>query len=551
MVLVKERKNHHTVSWIPESYWNKLHIIPDDSDKLDFKPVKPLVVIEHGAMDITSPCKDPEERDCYSLLYADYYLCSTRESYEGLLKKGKNAYYTGMAISDLIIGEQTNPDALIYVPDHGIIEPLKKQTRIYSDNVLPLEELKKIAKLNNCNEIITSAIEEDSRINQYHNVRISNRNHLGTHSMKMRKLLSRAKLVYEEANGTFSSIAKSMGIKVLPDIDRFETLTDGKCRERILSALDDIIKKEKIMERTEKIWNLQQLDMINNGTDLIHLVMPHYNGKNDLIRAYISIMERTPAKFVLTIIDDNSNENDAGKQFIRRLYDNPPPNVNIVINNENIGVTKNLNYGFSIYPSMDCIRLDADIEIQSRYWLNEMISFMEKNKNVGVCSPIGIEPDFTTIQTAGQWLVISPEDNLTIPSHGAEVFDKSGIPRHEIGVAPIEVDACLGCCAYYRREVIDKLGGVDENYFGWVEDNDFCIGARSLGYKCFVLPQVSYCHHHHAGKRSYEETMKILRASEKRFIEKWGFSLYEPAPYWDEVVKRHKGTEIFWRYNEK
>jgi GT2 family glycosyltransferase len=263
----------------------------------------------------------------------------------------------------------------------------------------------------------------------------------------------------------------------------------------------------------------------------------------------VSIIERTNYPYILTIIDDGSKEEDPGKQFLRRMSENLSDHLNIIFNETNIGVTKNLNKGFSLYPEMDCIRLDADIEIQSKDWLNRLATWMKNNPDCGVVGPLGVDADFVTIQTAGQWLVISPEDNKKLNGRPFEVFDKFGELRHNLDGYPIEVDSVLGCCAYLRRSMIDKLGGVDENYFGWVEDNDFCVGVRNLGLSCYVLPDVSYCHHHHAPKRSYEETQAILRKSEKRFIEKWGFSLYEPSPYWDEIVKRYKGTAILWRYN--
>lgn len=281
-----------------------------------------------------------------------------------------------------------------------------------------------------------------------------------------------------------------------------------------------------------------------------HIIVPHYNGKYDIIRAFLSIKERTIYPYILTIIDDGSSKDDPGYQFLKHLDTNRPDWLNIFFNEENVGVTKNLNKAFAMYPDLDCVRLDADIEIQSLDWLNVMADFMEKNKNVGVCGPIGVEKDFVTVQTAGQRLIISPDEKLPLDFQ-FEYFDRMGEPRFNLPGSPIEVDAVLGCCAYYRSEVIKKLGGVDEKYFGWVEDNDFCMGARSLGYKCFVLPNISYNHWGHGPKRPADERDKILANSEKRFIEKWKFSLYEPQPYFDEIKKLYAGTEIFWRYNEK
>ena len=283
----------------------------------------------------------------------------------------------------------------------------------------------------------------------------------------------------------------------------------------------------------------------------VHLVMPHYNGHHDIIRAYISVMERTNYPFILTMIDDGSKHDDEGWNFLNDLNNSieKPNNVNIIFNEKNVGVTPNLNKGFFMYPELDCVRLDADIEIQSINWLNELVDFGMQNPKVGIVAPIGVEIDMVTIQTAGQWLVISPEDYATVPNFNFEIFDMMGVSRFNVR-EPKEVDSCLGCCSYIKREVLDKLGGVDEKYFGWVEDNDQCVGARSIGYKCFVLPSISYCHHHHKPKRPTSERNSILEASEKRFIEKWGFSLYAPVHYWDDIKKRYEGTEIFWRYNK-
>ena len=279
----------------------------------------------------------------------------------------------------------------------------------------------------------------------------------------------------------------------------------------------------------------------------MHIILPHYNGNKDIIRAFMSITERTNFPYHLTIIDDASDKDDIGYKFLKSLQQND--GLTIIFNEENVGVTKNLNKGFALFPDLDCVRLDADIEIQSVGWLARLYSFAHNNPKVGVVAPLCIMEDFCTISSAGQWLVISPEDKKTAAPSRYEIFDKRHENRFKM-YAPTEVDSVLGCCAFYKREVIDLLGGVDEEYFGWVEDNDFCIGARDKGYKVFILPDISFNHWDHAPKREGEERNDILVASEQHFIKKWGFSLYDPVSYWDSIVKRYKGTEVFWRYND-
>jgi len=243
LVRVREVPSHDTVSWIPDKYWRDLHIIPDDADQLAFDrdPKKPLVVIEHGIMDITRACEFPEKRNCYSLLYADHYLCSTKESYDGLIAKGQSAFYTGMAFADIVQPEVRDPKMLVYFPDHGIPEPDGSGWRHF-DVALPKQELEKLALYHECDGFLTSALIEDPRLNEYHHIVLSDRNNAKEHLDKCKSLMSIAKVVVSPAGTTFATVAKAMGMPVISN-PLLTTLADGKCKERILDTLDAIISR--------------------------------------------------------------------------------------------------------------------------------------------------------------------------------------------------------------------------------------------------------------------------------------------------------------------
>lgn len=245
MVKVQELKTHDTVFWIPDEYWEKLHILPDDSDELAFErdPNKPLVVINHGIGDITTPCKIPVERDHYSLLYADYYLSPTKEEYENLTKLGKKSFYTGGAFADLTLPENRNPGILVYAPEHGIPDPDDVNVKIHYDNkILTANELDDLATKYGCDGYITSALIEDDRLYDYPNVLFSDRNEdVAGHHDKCKYLYENAKVIYSTYPGTFSVVGKALGIQTEGAPVPYETLVDGKCRERILEALDAII----------------------------------------------------------------------------------------------------------------------------------------------------------------------------------------------------------------------------------------------------------------------------------------------------------------------
>ncbi|HET6928787.1 MAG TPA: glycosyltransferase family 2 protein [Candidatus Acidoferrum sp.] len=59
---------------------------------------------------------------------------------------------------------------------------------------------------------------------------------------------------------------------------------------------------------------------------------------------------------------------------------------------------------------------------------------------------------------------------------------------------PVEVESVIGAFFLVRREVWEKLGGMDERFFFFLEETDFCLRARQAGLATVHLPQVHVWH---------------------------------------------------------
>jgi len=57
-----------------------------------------------------------------------------------------------------------------------------------------------------------------------------------------------------------------------------------------------------------------------------------------------------------------------------------------------------------------------------------------------------------------------------------------------------QVDYVSGCCMMIKREVFERIGFFDEEFFLYYEDVDFCLRAKKAGFKTFVLPSASVVH---------------------------------------------------------
>jgi GT2 family glycosyltransferase len=77
-------------------------------------------------------------------------------------------------------------------------------------------------------------------------------------------------------------------------------------------------------------------------------------------------------------------------------------------------------------------------------------------------------------------------------------WSRRNLPARDAS-APVAVDWVAGSCLMTRRSLFDALNGLDESFFLYWEDADYCHRAADLGWKCVYLPVVAV---RHAGGRS-------------------------------------------------
>ena len=59
---------------------------------------------------------------------------------------------------------------------------------------------------------------------------------------------------------------------------------------------------------------------------------------------------------------------------------------------------------------------------------------------------------------------------------------------------PYSVDYITGCAMLVKKELVDKIGLLDPEYFLYFEDADFCLRARKAGYECLYVPSPTVWH---------------------------------------------------------
>lgn len=235
-----KKTKHFTTDWIPFEYRDKVNIISDDW-QWDGKreDSRPIIYIEHGIGSIFC-----------SNFKADMYLCITNVEYYWAIKNGVNAYYIGSNFNDETMPEKTNSKLLVYSPPHCL--PIYNILSGYNYETLRKDRLWGLCKEYGCSDFLTSCT-EDTPIEHYDNVIVSDRgNHL-EHFAKCKYLYENAKIIYTDWTATFDITGQCHGIKVVRENDKTElpkddysgwrTPVDGLCKKRILDKIEEIICK--------------------------------------------------------------------------------------------------------------------------------------------------------------------------------------------------------------------------------------------------------------------------------------------------------------------
>jgi hypothetical protein len=189
------------------------------------------------------------------------------------------------------------------------------------------------------------------------------------------------------------------------------------------------------------------------------------------------------------LVVDNNSQDDTVK-LIKTEF----PQVHLIANDANLGFAKANNQAIYESKGRYILLLNPDTIVLPEA-LNKMVSFMDTHKDAGAVGPKLLNPDYTTQASCGRFptlpLAIShfffiekifPNWNL-LGKYIKWHYDKIS-----------EVDHLLGACLMVRREVIDKVGMLDEGYFIYTEETDWCFRIKKYGFKIYFFPEAKIIH---------------------------------------------------------
>jgi GT2 family glycosyltransferase len=210
------------------------------------------------------------------------------------------------------------------------------------------------------------------------------------------------------------------------------------------------------------------------------------SSKDVILDCLTSLFEQTSTLTMDVVVVDNDSQ-DGTMDAIRLNF----PTVNLILNHENVGYARAVNQGLRALDARYYILLNPDAVILDRA-LERLVQFMEENPQAGICIPKVLNKD-GTLQYQCRRGEARPGEVFSYFLGLDRVFPNNQrfngyLLRHLDNDKVNEVKAVSGSCMVIRREVTEQIGYLDELYFAYQEDTDYCLQARRAGWKVYYVP---------------------------------------------------------------
>ncbi|MDQ7780142.1 MAG: glycosyltransferase family 2 protein [Planctomycetota bacterium] len=227
----------------------------------------------------------------------------------------------------------------------------------------------------------------------------------------------------------------------------------------------------------------------------LSVVIVSYNVRDYLERCLATIFSVPHRHEIEVFVVDNASS-DGSSEMVRTKY----PRARLIANVANRGFAAANNQAIRQSTGRHVLLLNPDTEVREDA-LDAMIDFMDSRSTAERVGIVGVK-----ITYADGSVHVSCCPFPSVPStlsrlfYAAKIFPQSPtFAAHRFAVCDWEAatwtDWVTGACLLIRRETIDEIGLMDEGYFLYYEETDWCRRARRSGWRVLYWPGASVVHH--------------------------------------------------------
>jgi GT2 family glycosyltransferase len=240
------------------------------------------------------------------------------------------------------------------------------------------------------------------------------------------------------------------------------------------------------------------------------------------------------------IVIDNASD-DGTPDMVSRDF----PSVQLVANSENMGFARANNIGLKRAQGRYWMLLNPDTEVlpDAPNPFRLLVEFMDQHTRAGVCGASLFYPDGTRQHSAFRFPGLAQVYMDLYPVNW-RLRESSWNGRYPFALydrgEPFQIDHPLGATLLVRPEATEQVGLLDEDYFIYAEEVDWCMRMKRAGWQVWCVPQARVVHHEGRSTRQFRDKM---------FVELWRarFTLFRKnySPLFNRAVRPliRKGME--------
>jgi len=213
------------------------------------------------------------------------------------------------------------------------------------------------------------------------------------------------------------------------------------------------------------------------SSPIVSVIVANWNGKELLAACLHSLYQQTFKDFEIIVVDNGST--DGSVELVRKQFSK----ARVIALEKNLGFCAANNLGIRQARGKYIALLNNDAELTPR-WLEELVKALDANPGIGFCaSKILLYDQPHLADTCGDYYSRDGLGGKRGHLQEKSLYNEQG-----------EVfGACAGA-AIYRRELLEELGGFDEDFFLAHEDTDLSFRVQLRGYRCLYVPTAIVYH---------------------------------------------------------
>lgn len=258
----------------------------------------------------------------------------------------------------------------------------------------------------------------------------------------------------------------------------------------------------------------------------VSIIIPTRDHAEDLERCLSSIFAKSSYRnFEVVVLDNGSVENDTAVCFAK-WQALEPERVKIVPHDVPFNYSEINNYAVQQSSGEIVLLLNNDTEVIARDWIEAMLEQAQRPAVGCVGAKLLYEDD--TIQHAGVVMRIGG-----VAGHSHRFYDRDAPGYFHVIKTINNYSAVTAACLMVRREIWDRMGGLDEQLTVAFNDVDFCLRVREAGYRNVYVPHAEL-YHYESKSRGYDDTpLKIARSiGEQQFMQaRWNVASTDDPYY--------------------